>query len=273
MRTQGGGRVEIEEVCIRFDQNGLPIHAVDGCSLSAAPGEFIALLGPSGCGKSTLLNAVAGFVFPARGEIRVDGAPVTGPGADRGVVFQQPALFPWKTVLENVEFGLKMRGVRAEERVALAQQFVALVGLRGFERSYPAQLSGGMQQRVAIARVLVNNPRVVLMDEPFAALDAQARVTMQELLLQIWANMQITVLFVTHDVDEALFLADRVLVMTSRPGRVRAELPVPLPRPRTIEMTTEPTFVALKREALALVREESLKMLVGAPAGRGGWDG
>ena len=260
------GRIEIQDIGISFggngNGNGHRIEAVRRFSLTIKPGEFVALLGPSGCGKSTVLNAVAGFVRPSEGRVLVDGEPVTRPGADRGMVFQQHSLFPWKTVIDNVEFGLKMRGVGRTSRNSTARTFLHLVGLGGFEKAYPSQLSGGMQQRVGIARVLVNEPRVMLMDEPFAALDAQTRMTMQELLLGVWREVRTTVLFVTHDIDEALFLSDRVAVMTARPGRLRDLVGVPLPRPRAPEVTTTPEFMRLKAHVLAQVREESRRALV-----------
>jgi len=253
------GRIDLEDVRIAFGGNGHTVEAVQRFSLTTRPGEFVALLGPSGCGKSTVLNAVAGFVRPLEGQVLVDGEPVARPGADRGMVFQQHSLFPWKTVVENVEFGLKMRGVGRTERNSAARTYLHLVGLGGFENAYPAQLSGGMQQRVGIARVLVNRPRVMLMDEPFAALDAQTRLTMQELLLAVWQEVRTTVLFVTHDIDEALFLSDRVAVMTARPGRLRDVVDVPLPRPRAPEITTAPEFMRLKAHVFAQVREEALR--------------
>jgi NitT/TauT family transport system ATP-binding protein len=193
----------------------------------------------------------------------MDGRRITGPGADRGVVFQQHSLFPWKTVLGNVEFGLRMRGVDKTGRTSQALAYLNLVGLTGFERAYPQELSGGMQQRVGIARVLVNRPRVMLMDEPFGALDAQTRLTMQELLLGVWREVRTTVLFVTHDIDEALFLADRVAVMTARPGEIRDLLEVKLARPRAASIITTAEFMALKARVLAQVREESVKALRG----------
>jgi sulfonate transport system ATP-binding protein len=262
------GRIEIRDLGIAFGRNGGgAVEAVRGFELAARPGEFVALLGPSGCGKSTVLNAVAGFVRPSVGRVLVDGEPVRGPGADRGMVFQQHSLFPWKTVVRNVEFGLKMRGVGHTERNASARTYLGLVGLGGFENAYPAALSGGMQQRVGIARVLVNRPRVMLMDEPFAALDAQTRLTMQELLLGVWQEVRTTVLFVTHDIDEALFLADRVVVMTARPGTVRDVVDVDLPRPRAPEVTTTGEFAALKARVFGQVREESRRaMAVGGTA-------
>lgn len=267
MSALSNGHVEIRSLSVIFGRNGAAVEAVKSFDLAARPGEFVSILGSSGCGKSTVLNTVAGFVRPTQGQVLVDGEPVTGPGADRGMVFQQHSLFPWKTVVDNVAFGLKMRGVGRSQRESAARTFLHLVGLGGFEKAYPVQLSGGMQQRVGIARVLVNNPRVMLMDEPFAALDAQSRMMMQEMLLQIWQEVRTTVLFVTHDVDEAIFLSDRVSIMTARPGTLKRELAVPLPRPRTPEMATEETFVRLKREALALIREESLKTLGGWKSG------
>src|SRR5439155_1613486 len=228
MRPQGRrvtdsptGRIEITDLGIGFGVDGRMVEAVQRFTLMTTPGEFVALLGPSGCGKTTVLNVVAGFVPPTAGSVVVDGEVVTRPGADRGMVFQQHSLFPWKTVLGNVEFGLRMRGVRKKHRTSQAHAYLSLVGLTGFEHAYPGELSGGMQQRVGIARALVNRPRVLLMDEPFGALDAQTRLTMQELLLAVWREVRTTVLFVTHDIDEALFLADRVAVMTARPGQIR----------------------------------------------------
>jgi NitT/TauT family transport system ATP-binding protein len=257
------GRIEITDLAVAFSRAGRTVEALRRITLMTTPGEFVALLGPSGCGKSTLLNAVAGFVRPTTGRVTVDGLPVTGPGADRGVVFQQHSLFPWKTVLGNVEFGLRMRGVDRTERTSQALAYLNLVGLTGFEHAYPRELSGGMQQRVGIARVLVNRPRVMLMDEPFGALDAQTRLTMQELLLGVWREVRTTVLFVTHDIDEALFLADRVAVMTARPGEIRDLLEVKLARPRAASIITTAEFMALKARVLAQVREESVKALRG----------
>jgi NitT/TauT family transport system ATP-binding protein len=257
------GRIEITDLAVAFSRAGRTVEALRRITLMTTPGEFVALLGPSGCGKSTLLNAVAGFVRPTTGRVTVDGLAVTGPGADRGVVFQQHSLFPWKTVLGNVEFGLRMRGVDRTERTSQALAYLNLVGLTGFERAYPRELSGGMQQRVGIARVLVNRPRVMLMDEPFGALDAQTRLTMQELLLGVWREVRTTILFVTHDIDEALFLADRVAVMTARPGEIRDLLEVKLARPRAAAIITTAEFMALKARVLAQVREESVKALRG----------
>jgi NitT/TauT family transport system ATP-binding protein len=261
--TDATGRIEITDLGVAFGRNGRTVEALRRFTLMTTPGEFVALLGPSGCGKSTLLNAVAGFVRPTTGRVTVDGVPVTGPGADRGVVFQQHSLFPWKTVLGNVEFGLRMRGVGKSERMSQALAHLNLVGLTGFEDAYPGELSGGMQQRVGIARVLVNRPRVMLMDEPFGALDAQTRLTMQELLLGVWREVRTTVLFVTHDIDEALFLSDRVAVISARPGELRDLLEVKLARPRPASIIATAEFMALKARVLAQVREESVRALRG----------
>jgi sulfonate transport system ATP-binding protein len=255
------GRIEITDLGVTFGSNGRTVEAVRRFTLMTTPGEFVALLGPSGCGKTTVLNAVAGFVEPTAGRVSVDGELVTRPGADRGVVFQQHSLFPWKTVLGNVEFGLKMRGVGGPERTSQARTYLNLVGLAGFEHAYPGELSGGMQQRVGIARALVNRPRVMLMDEPFGALDAQTRLTMQELLLGVWREVGTTILFVTHDIDEAIFLADRVAVMTTRPGQVRDLVTVKLARPRAVEVIATSEFMALKARVFAQVREESARGL------------
>ena len=251
------GRIEITDLGVVFGRDDRRVEALRRFTLMTTPGEFVAVLGPSGCGKTTVLNAVAGFVSPTAGRVVVDGAPVTEPSADRGMVFQQHSLFPWKTVLANVEFGLKMRGIGPAARSAQARSFLSLVGLAGSERAYPGELSGGMQQRVGIARVLVNRPRVILMDEPFGALDAQTREEMQELVLLVREHWQTTILFVTHDVDEAIFLADRVAVMTARPGRIRDLIPVKLARPRPAEILASPEFMALKARVLAQGREES----------------
>jgi NitT/TauT family transport system ATP-binding protein len=226
-------------------------------SLTVQEGEFVSLVGPSGCGKTTLLNMIAGFIAPSRGEILLDGRSVKGPGPDRGVVFQAFALFPWKTVLDNVAFGPKMRGVPRAERERIAREYVALVGLTGTEGRYPAELSGGMQQRVGVARALANRPDVLLMDEPFASVDAQTRMTLQEELTRIWQDRRPTIVFVTHDVEEAVFLANRVVVLSRAPGRVVAELPVELPRPRAwANLVEDAAFKALVARILNLVRPQ-----------------
>jgi NitT/TauT family transport system ATP-binding protein len=251
------GHVVIDRVAVTFGHGANRHTAVEETSLDIAPGEFVCLLGPSGCGKSTLLNCVAGYVAPSRGTVTVDRVPVTKPGPDRGMVFQQYSLFPWKTVLDNVAFGPRVAGKKDGE--AIARTFLDMVGLSRFAKRYPGELSGGMQQRVGIARALANYPSVLLMDEPFGALDAQTRVMMQENLLRIWDEFGITVMFVTHDIDEALFLADRVLVMSASPGHIIADLTVPLDRPRQPEIATEDVFIKLKRQCLEKIRAESMR--------------
>ena len=231
-----------------------PVHALDRIDLDVHAGEFVALLGPSGCGKSTLLNLVAGFEHASSGSLTVHGQPVEKPGPDRGVVFQEAALFPWLTVWENVIFGPKTQGLKVSDYEARANEMLQIVGLSDFKNHLPVQLSGGMRQRVGIARILTLGSRVLLMDEPFGALDAQTRLTMQELLLSVWQKLKPTVVFVTHDIDEALFLADTIYVMSARPGRIQARLTVPLARPRSIEDTTSESFNSMKREILQQIR-------------------
>jgi NitT/TauT family transport system ATP-binding protein len=252
-----GGAIEIDQLGIRLGEGHQAFDAVQDVSLSIAPGEFVCVLGPSGCGKSTLLGALAGHWTPSRGSIHVDGTPVAGPHPDRGLVFQQHTLFPWKKVLDNVAFGLKMQGVGRRERRERARELLGLVGLAGFEDRYPIQLSGGMQQRVEIARVLINHPRVMLMDEPFGALDAQTRLKMQELLLDVWARVNTTIIFITHDIDEALFLADRILVMSPRPGRIIDEIRLDFERPRHPDVMTSSHFTRLKRHCLDLLHPQA----------------
>jgi NitT/TauT family transport system ATP-binding protein len=230
---------------------GREVLALDDVSLSIAPCEFVALLGPSGCGKSTLLYLVGGFLPTEKGAIRVEGAPVASPGPDRGIVFQHFALFPWKTVRGNVLYGLEKAGVEPEERKRRAQEYIDLVGLGGFEESYPSQLSGGMKQRAAIARTLAIDPKILLMDEPFGALDAITRDTMNLELQRIWMESGKTVLLITHSIPEAVFLADRVLVMSPRPGRIIDEITPELPRPRNLDMMATPAFGAAVRRIRA----------------------
>jgi NitT/TauT family transport system ATP-binding protein len=249
--------IELDGVWKEFAKGERRVLALEDISLNVAEREFVAILGPSGCGKSTLLNMVAGFDRPTRGTVRVDGEQIVDPSPRRCVVFQEPALFPWFSVMENVVFGPKTQRQPAADYRRHAAQILEQVGLRGFEASYPAELSGGMRQRVGIARVLIMRPQVLLMDEPFGSLDAQTRMLMQELLLQVWEQHHQTVLFITHDIEEALLLADRVCVMTARPGRIKKNIDVRIPRPRAIEVTTSPEFNALRREVLALIREES----------------
>lgn len=255
------GRIVVKDLAVRFGSEHAQVSALEGLSFDVKAGEFLCLLGTSGCGKSTILNVLAGFVAPTSGEVLLDGLPIAGPGPDRAMVFQRHALFPWKTVAGNVEFGLRMLGRSQNERRNRAAELIRLVGLSGFEKRYPAELSGGMEQRVGLARTLAVDPIVLLMDEPFGSLDAQTRIMMQELLLEIWDEADKTVVFVTHDVDEAVLLADRILVLTARPGSVKAEIPVNLPRPRAYDMAMRPEFIAIKQKALALIREESAKAI------------
>lgn len=234
------------------------VRALDEINLEVQKGEVICILGPSGCGKSTLLNIVAGFLPPSGGEVRVDGRPVVEPGPDRGFVFQEFALFPWRTVLQNIEFGPVLKGMEKADRHARARELIQRIHLTGFEDKFPFELSGGMKQRVGIARALANDPEVLLMDEPFGALDAQTRRVMQEELLKLLGETQKTVLFVTHAIDEAIVLADRVMIMTARPGQVKALLGVDLPRPRE---RTSPEFNELYRTMDDLIRVEVEKSL------------
>jgi len=229
------------------------ISALAEVSLQVEDGEFVCLLGPSGCGKTTLLNCVAGFVEPTAGEVLVNGLAVDGPGPERGLVFQEYGLFPWFTVEQNIQYGPKVRGRKKAELKATADYYIRLVNLQGFERQYPRELSGGMKQRVGIARALANQPDVLLLDEPFGALDAQTRERMQGELLKIWRTERRTCVFVTHSIAEAVFLGDRVVVMTARPGRIKHEIVVNLPRPRS---RTSEEFVALYREVDEILREE-----------------
>ena len=237
--------IEIRDVSLIYDTPGGKVPGVKDVSFDIAASEFICIVGPSGCGKSTLLNIIAGFLSPAAGEIRIGGKPVTGHGMDRGVVFQDFAqLFPWRTALGNVTFGLEMKGVAKEEREKIAREQLRL---EKFTASYPHHLSGGMQQRVAIARALAYNPSVLLMDEPFAALDALTRDDMQRLLAEVWRETRKTVIYVTHNVAEAVYLADRVIVMSPHPGTVKAEIKITLPRPRD-PLSAE--FVDMQKELL-----------------------
>jgi NitT/TauT family transport system ATP-binding protein len=233
--------------------------AVQDLDFHVRRGEMVSLLGPSGCGKSTVLNMIAGFESPTRGRALVEDKPISGPGPDRGVVFQDLYLFDWLTVEENIGFPLKMRGQKAADYRGRVDEYVGLVGLTGFGGHRPPELSGGMRQRVALARVLINEPRVLLMDEPFAALDAQTRLFMQMWLLDVLERTRSTGLFITHDIDEAILLADTVYVMSARPGRIRSRNPVDLPRPRDVDMLTDSTFNALRRDILRQIREEAGK--------------
>jgi NitT/TauT family transport system ATP-binding protein len=234
------------------------VLALDGLSLDVPDGEFLTVVGPSGCGKTTLLGIMAGLVTPTRGAVLVDGRPVTGPGRDRGVVFQEFAILPWRTVERNIAHGLEIQRVPREERAATVRRFVELIGLQGFEKKYPHELSGGMRQRVAVARTLAANPGVMLMDEPFASVDAQTRITLQEELNAIARATRKTILFVTHNVEEAVFLGDRCCVLSRRPGRVKALVPIPISRERRTWklLASDPMFEETHERVLRLVREE-----------------
>ena len=255
------GRIEVKNFALSYETLDGSVDAVTDTNIHVNPGEFVSIVGPSGCGKSTLLNAVAGFLKPTAGTVTVDGDVVTGPSAERGMVFQQYSLFPWKTVRENVEFGLKMRGMARSQRERAARTLLGLAGLEDFEKHYPERLSGGMKQRVGIVRALATGPKVLLLDEPFGALDAQTRVIMQQILTNMWQRLKISVLFVTHDIDEAIFLSDRVYCMTARPGSIKAEIPIPLERPRQQAMMMSSEFLGLRRALMSLIREESLKAM------------
>jgi NitT/TauT family transport system ATP-binding protein len=253
-------KIEIAGVSHVYARAGRIVEALRDVDLAVHTGEFVSIVGPSGCGKTTLLFGVAGFIQPTRGQVLVDGRPVSAPGRDRGVVFQSFALFKWLTVQQNVEFGPRMRGLPARERRERADRLLALVGLSRFRDRYPYELSGGMQQRAAIGRALANDPEILLMDEPFGSLDAQSRDMMQEELLRIWQASGKTILFITHSVDEAIYLSSRVVVFTSRPGRIKHVLDVPLAAARSdYHIRTSAEFIRAKQSILDMVREETLK--------------
>jgi len=255
----GGSQIVIQGVSHFYrPAKGRPVLALENVSLQVRPREFLALLGPSGCGKSTLLYLIGGFFPTATGSMLLDGAPIGGPGPDRGIVFQHFALFPWKTVRANVLYGLEKMGLARHEREKRAQSFIDLVGLTGFEDSYPSQLSGGMKQRTAIARTLAIDPKILLMDEPFGALDAQTRHLMQSELLGIWRRSPKTVIFVTHDVQEAVYLADRVAVMTARPGRIKTVVNIALDKSDPA-ITKSKAFIETVDAIWSLVRDEAIK--------------
>ena len=259
LTRSAAGRIECQAIhkAYRDAAGGREIVALDGLTLDIEPREFLTLLGPSGCGKSTLLNILAGFEKPDTGRVLLNGVPVKGPGPDRGVVFQDYALFPWLNIQQNVEYGLREKGLGKAETQAIARRFLAMVGLTGFERRFPHELSGGMRQRVALIRVLAIDPQILLMDEPFAAVDAQTRAILQEELERLWMQTQKTVVFVTHGVDEAIYLSDRVTVMTARPGLIKAILPINLPRPRD---PTSDAFNQYRRNITQLIEVEARKV-------------
>ena len=254
---QAAPRLQVDKVSLRYKKpDGGTFTALEQVSFEVPDQQFAVLVGPSGCGKSSLLYLTAGLAEPTSGEIYVGGQQVQGPGADRGMVFQSYTLFPWLTVRQNVEFGLKRRGMPAARRKEIVDYYVNEVGLAGFADNYAKQLSGGMMQRVAIARALANDPQILLMDEPFGALDSQTRLQMQQLLLRVWGNSKKTVLFVTHDIDEAILLGDRVYVVGAKPGRIKQILDVPIERPRSLDMVMERSFIDMKREIFGLLHDD-----------------
>ena len=255
--------LEVENVTKIYNVKKGNILALDNVSLHVHPNEFLSLLGTSGCGKSTLLRIICGLEKTTEGRIVNQGKTITGPGSDRGMVFQAYNLFPWMTVSENIQFGLKQKKASSKEAKEIAEHYANLVGLNGFETQYPNSLSGGMRQRVAIARALANDPSVLLLDEPFGALDMQTRGVMQELLLNIWQKSPKTIIMVTHDIDEAIFLADRVAIMSARPGKIKEILDVKegLSRPRNYHVKTSQEFIKYKERATDIIREESMKLL------------
>jgi NitT/TauT family transport system ATP-binding protein len=237
-------------------KNRDPVTALNSFNLEVGRGEFVSIVGPSGCGKSTFLNILLGLIKPDTGEMQLNGKPILGPSQERAMVFQEFGLLPWRTVVANVELGLELKGIPAGQRAERAGELIKLVGLNGFERHYPHELSGGMKQRVGLARALATEPEVLLMDEPFAALDAQTRDLMQAELLQIWQRTKKTVLFVTHSIEEAAYLSDRVIIMTARPGRTKDVLQIDLPRPRDYEMRLTPEFNEIKLRIWEVLKEE-----------------
>ena len=254
-------KVELRGLHVVFAGEAGPLDAVQDLSLQVDAGQFVAFVGTSGSGKTTLLRSVDGLLQPAAGEILIDGEPVRGPGPSRAFVFQRDCLLPWRNVLDNVTLSPRLRGVPPVERMAAGMELIRLVGLRGFERHFPHQLSGGMRQRVNLARALAADPDVLLMDEPFAALDAQTREVMQLELLRVWQRTRKTVLFVTHQIDEAVYLADRVVVLSARPARVREDIEVPFPRPRKLSLKRSPEFAALADRVWSLIESDVMSVL------------
>ena len=254
------GTISIASVTKRFETGDSFVTALDDITLAVEEKQIVTLVGASGCGKSTLLNLIAGFEVPTAGQILVDGQSIEGPGPDRGVVFQQTALFPWLSVEDNIAFGLSLRANRGKGNIAqVVERMLQRTGLSAFRQRKPAELSGGMRQRAAIAGVLAINPSILLMDEPFGALDSLTRSIMQDFLLEIWEEQRKTVVLVTHDIDEAIYLADRTVVMTAHPGRIREVVAIDLPRPRRYEMRSDAAFIALRDHVTEIVRAEALK--------------
>jgi len=254
-------KISVQNVTKVFSGKRGEVTALKDLTLDVKDGEFLVIVGASGCGKSTLLNLVAGFDSPSDGRVFLDGQPVVGITPECGMIFQQYALFPWKTVQDNIEFGLKMKRMAKTERRERAAKFIDMVGLKGFEKSYPHHLSGGMKQRVSIARSLANNPKVMLLDEPFAALDAMTRQVLQEQLVRIYEKHRKTIIFITHSIDEALLLSSRIMVMTARPGRIAQEIPNDLPHPRNAEVQLSTRYMELKRHIWGSVQAEVLKSM------------
>jgi NitT/TauT family transport system ATP-binding protein len=259
--------LEISNVSKTYDVDGAnPVQALDGVDLHVEEGEFVSVIGPSGCGKSTLFNIIGGLIDEYEGSVLIDGRSVDGAHKDVGVVFQEESTFPWRTTLENVAFPLEIEGAAKSEREAKARQFIRLVGLDGFENHYPAQLSGGMKQRTAVARTLAYEPRIMLLDEPFGALDEQTRMLLGDKMLEIWSELNQTMLLITHNITEAVQLSDRVVVMSFRPGRIKEIISVDLPRPRTSEVISTPEFGTYVGKLWTLLREEASRGMVEAEA-------
>ncbi|MBW4692781.1 MAG: ABC transporter ATP-binding protein [Lyngbya sp. HA4199-MV5] len=249
-------KLQVEGLSKSFSQKGKAIIALQNVNLYLQPREFVCIVGASGCGKSTLLNIIAGLVSPCSGKVLVDGEVVPGPGADRGMVFQSYTLYPWLTVAANIAFGLKLRRLPRAEIKQRVSYYLEVVGLTRFAKAYPKQLSGGMKQRVAIARALANEPEVLLMDEPFGALDAQTKEQMQKFLLELWEQTHTTILMITHDLEEAVFLSQRIYVMSAHPGQIKQDFQVPLPEHRELDMKLDPDFIQIKRAIINALHEE-----------------
>lgn len=266
MKINPAPSVKLEITDLAYSYAGrTPVRALDGVTLAVLDNEFLAIVGPVGCGKTTLLRCVAGLLQPARGTITCDGAPVVGPSPQRGFVFQEQALFPWMTVTDNLAFGLQAQGVEAPRQHRLVDEMIGVLGLRGFERAYPKDLSGGMVKMVEVARVLIVDPVLLLLDEPFGLLDAQTRVKMQDVLIGLWEGRRKTVILVTHDIEEAVYLADRVVIFSSRPGRVKADVRVDFPRPRRSAMRYSATFLDVKKQIWEKLEAASEEIRDGGP--------
>ena len=260
-------KLEAVDITVRYEnpRTGVTTLALERVSVAVQPGEFLCMVGPSGCGKTTFLYCLDGLLPLTSGQILLDSEPIAGPGRDRAVVFQSPSLLPWRTVLRNVTYGLELQGTPPRRAIERAREMITLVGLGGFEQYHPSELSGGMQQRVNLARALVMEAEVILLDEPFAALDAQTREFMQAELMRIWQETRRTAIFITHQINEAIYLADRVVVMSARPGRVKSVLPVAFPRPRKLSIKRTPAFLELEDQIWSLIEEE-VRLSLRSPA-------